>query len=61
MTLCVPLKIAKSQVGSSLCDGDLQSVVEMGFIQGRQGGLNLSSQVSHGSSLCLTGKLKVEL
>lgn len=50
-----------SQVGSSLCDGDLQSVVEMGFIQGRQGGLNLSSQVSHGSSLCLTGKLKVEL
>lgn len=69
-----------------LCNGDLQSVVEMGFIQGRQG-LGLGTPLGHGefillnssvqeapcetiflptamcagSSMCLPGKLKVEL
>lgn len=52
---CDPLSQAVN-----LCNGDLQSVVEMGFIQGRQG-LGFGTQLSHGSSMCLPGKLKVEL
>ncbi|XP_024376877.1 uncharacterized protein [Physcomitrium patens] len=46
---------------SQVCgNGDLQSVVEMGFIQGRQS-LGKGSLVNHGSSLCKSGKSKVEL
>ena len=41
-----------------MCNGDLQSIVEMGFIQGRQG-LNFGSHLSHGKSCETVSLLKL--